>query len=307
MSIAVLDKASPTVPSPSPSRRNMFAGAASVAVSVASVSAIGSTAQAQASRTAGHKPRGLTDADIFNFALNLEFLETEYYLRGVTGQGLSQSDTGSASGEVTGGRKVQFRTPMVERFMQNIGRNEARHVQFLRSTLESSAIARPRIDFTAGFAGVAEAAGLGADFDPFADEVSFMLGSYLFEDVGVTAYKGAAPFIRNKDYLQAAAGIHAMEAYHVGVVRSSLYRLGPAVRDQARKISDLRDLVDGPLDLDQPIELNGRANIVPTDSGGVTFSRTPQEVLNIVYGQAGAGIMSGGFFPDGLNGKVHVT
>jgi len=92
-----------------------------------------------------------------------------------------------------------------------------------------------------------------------------------------------------------------------GVLRSLLYANGAAAREQTRRISDLRDQVDGPVELDQPVELNGRANVVPTDSGSVTFSRTPQEVLNIACGQAGAGIMSGDNFPDGVNGRVKVT
>jgi len=288
----------------------MFGTGAAVAVGTAALvaTAIAPTpVNAQASRTAGHKPRGLNDRDIFNFALNLEYLEAEYYLRGLTGRGLEGADVGPAPGPVSGGRQVRFSTPVMNQIFQNIGRDENRHVQFIRSTLGSGAVSRPRIDLEAGFAAVAQAAGLGAGFDPFADEASFMIGAFLFEDVGVTAYKGAAPFIQNRDYLVAAAGIHAMEAYHSGVVRSMLYAKGSAAREQARRISDLRDTVDGPLELDQPIEVDARANVVPTDSGGVTFSRTPQEVLNIVYGQAGAGIMSGGFFPDGMNGKVSAT
>jgi hypothetical protein len=45
----------------------------------------------------------------------------------------------------------------------------------------------------------------------------------------------------------------------------------------------------------------GNATIVDADANGITFVRTPAQVLNIVYaGKAGGG----GFFPNGLNGNV---
>src|SRR5688500_9355063 len=51
----------------------------------------------------------ITDADIFNFALNLESLETEYYLRGTTGKGMDAADAGASPGPVTGGRMVPWK------------------------------------------------------------------------------------------------------------------------------------------------------------------------------------------------------
>ncbi|TIN91239.1 MAG: ferritin-like domain-containing protein, partial [Mesorhizobium sp.] len=83
-----------------------------------------------------------------------------------------------------------------------------------RKTLASNAVDRPAIDFDAGFAAVAKAAGLGDDFDAFGNQMNFVLGGMLFEDVGVTAYAGAATVLKNKEFLAAAAGILAVEAYH---------------------------------------------------------------------------------------------
>lgn len=46
---------------------------------------------------------------------------------------------------------------------------------------------------------------------------------------------------------------------------------------------------------------------MPSDSGGVTFSRTPQQVLNIVYGKPGRGVAGGAFYPDGVNGRIQTS
>ena len=146
----------------------------------------------------------------------------------------------------------------------------------------------------------AGSAGAPQTFDPFADEVSFLLGAFVFEDVGVTAYKGAARLLTNPDVLEAAAGILAVEAYHAGTVRTVLYSRG--VFDPVQKISDLRDAADGPGDLDQGLVLGGTANIVPTDANGLAYSRTAAQVLNIVY--LGGASANFGFFPNRLNGLI---
>jgi hypothetical protein len=221
------------------------------------------------------------------------------------GHGLTEHgiDVGSRAGEVRGGRKVQFSNKALQDHAEELSFNEAAHVKFYRKTLGAGAADRPAIDFVGGFNAVAAAAGLvepGQSFDPFQDEFNFFLGGMLFEDVGVTAYHGAAPLLTNKDFLAAAAGILAVEAYHMGMVRKLLYDAGEKYRTEANAVSAARDAVDGHLGLDQGIEVNGKANIVPNDENGIAFSRTPRQVLNIVYLKAGA--MKGGFYPNGFNG-----
>jgi hypothetical protein len=248
----------------------------------------------------------VTDADIFNFALNLESLEAEYYLRGTTGKGMDAADAGTDPGAVTGGRQVPWKNDDLRQFMEEVAANELAHVRYYRKTLGAQAVPRPAIDLN-GFAAAAKAAGLGDNFDPFASEMNFFLGGMLMEDVGVTAYHGAAPLISNKQFLDAAAGILAVEAYHMGMARSVLYRMGKEARDAANKLSDARDKLDGPEDVDQGIEMNGKANIVPADADAKAFSRTPQQVLRIVYLADKPGVTGGGLFPKGMNGTLKST
>jgi ferritin-like protein len=273
-------------------------GALGVAASVPDCATVGATAATAL---------GITDADIFNFALNLESLETEYYLRGTTGRGMDEADAGPNPGAVNGGHIVPWQNGDLRQFMEEVAGNELAHVRFYRRVLGSAAVSRPVIDIAGGFAAAAKAAGLGDNFDPFASEMNFFLGGMLMEDVGVTAYRGAAPLIVNKDFLASAAGILAVEAYHMGMARSTLYRMGTAARNAANAISDARDRLDGPDDLDQGIVMDGKANIVPSDSDGRAFARTPQQVLRIVYLTDQSGVSGGGIFPSGMNGKLRTT
>ncbi len=247
----------------------------------------------------------LNDVNILNFALNLEYLEAEFYVRAAFGRGLSDSDvTGTGTlGPVIGGRQVPFTTPSIREYAEEIAADEEAHVRFLRAGLGSAAVARPTIDLQDSFTKAARAAGLigpTETFDPYANENNFLLAAFIFEDVGVTAYKGAARFLSNKDFLEAAAGILAVEAYHASNIRTVLYARG--FFDAAQRISDLRDAADGPADLDQGILMNGKANIVVSDANGIAFSRTPTQVLSIVYlGGRSAGF---GFFPNRMNGAI---
>jgi hypothetical protein len=251
-------------------------------------------------------PAAPSDGAVLNFALNLEYLEAEFYSHAVWGHGLESKDTTGKGtlGGVSGGRAVPFATKGIKEYATEIAHDEIAHVRFLRSALGSAKVARPKIDIKASFTAAAQAAGLikpGQTFDPYANENNFLLGAFIFEDVGVTAYKGAAPLISNKTYLEAAAGILAVEAYHAGIVRTSLYAKG--LRDQAQAISAARDSLDGKTDLDQGIRRSGGSNLVPTDNNSIVYSRSAAQVLNIAYLNPKK-VTKGGFFPAGVNGTI---
>ena len=269
-----------------------------------------------------------TDADILNFALNLEYLEAQFYAYAATDAGLPAALLGGSGqqGAVAGGRRVAFTDPAVAAYAREIAADELAHVTFLRAQLGTSAVAQPAIDVSVGpntaFSNAARAAGLitaGQTFDPYASDENFLLGAFIFEDVGVTAYKGAAALLTSKTYLEAAAGILAVEAYHAAIIRTTLSAKGfatPTLLTQADGISNARDTLDGGTEIDQGISPTSRAvvsgtttttytlsNVVPADGNAIVYSRTPGQVLNIVYLTATAAGL-GGFFPAGVNGTI---
>jgi Ferritin-like domain len=250
-------------------------------------------------------PKPDLDVAVLNFALNLEYLEAEFYLWA----------GGPAS---VGGRKLTYTglpiDAAVQAYIEEIAIDEENHVKFLRKALGDKAVARPKINIGGAVgdafyeAGKAASGGAILGFDPYANALFFLHGAFIFEDVGVTAYKGASPLITNPGFLEAAAGILAVEAYHAGEIRTLLYSqrdvvaaAGLKVSQIVQAISDLRGSVGGGKD-QGILGANGKGNILPTDENSIAFSRSTREVLNIAYGAKDA--TKGSFFPEGLNGTI---
>jgi Ferritin-like domain len=228
-----------------------------------------------------------TDADILNFALNLEYLEAEFYTVATTGKtidqmGISISGTGT-QGAATGGQMVNLTNgsfPTAAIAME-IAEDERSHVTLIQQALTAAGaqpIAQPAINLNA----------LGIGFGSLEE---FLTLARAFEDVGVTAYAGAAPLISDKGILGYAARILSAEAEHVANIRLQVAQLGISTT-----------LLDG-------------ADILPPPSGqnyfslnnvGLAQTRTPGQVLNIVYGGA-TNATSGGFFPNGVNGNINTS
>ncbi len=261
----------------------------------------------------------LTDNDILNFALNLEYLEANYYSLAVNGTPLGAADISGitslpgatpavtgAGGTVTvkANPRVNFTTAQLAAYAAETANDELNHVRFLRTALGTNAVAQPNIDLQASFNALASAAGLGAAFDPFANETNFLIGSFIFEDVGVTAYLGAVPLIQSSSTLAAALGIHAVEAYHAGSVRTQIFRVGAPATTISQAVAALRQQLGTVYDTGvntTQISIGTASTIVDVDPTIARVQpRTPAQVLAIVYGGGAAGT-GGAFFPNGVN------
>jgi hypothetical protein len=309
----------------------LAAGSTAVAGSLALLSACGGSNNDSTSPSPTPSPSPTatstgvaTDIGILQLALNLEYLEAQFYSIAVLGRPLPDASlTGSVGtrGAVTGGRSVGLTGTLAE-LAREIAYDEIAHVTALRSAITTAGgaallINQPAINIDGGangaFTAAARAAGLvGANetFDPYAHEQNFLLAAFLFEDVGVTAYKGASPLITSATYLEAAAGILAAEAYHAGLIRSELFARGTTAQLAANKIAAARDTLDGTGTRDAGIAVvdasgnpTGASNISAADGNGIAYSRSTAQVHNIVYLRRDAGI-GGGFFPAGTNNSI---
>ena len=305
------------------SRRTFLAGASTAAAATFVVGCGNSTAATTITPPTPPAAPAYTDIDILNFALNLEYLEAEYYLRAATGTGIPDADAGSGAGTVTGGAKINGLTTWQQQYLNQIAQDEYNHVKFLRAAIKGAGqtpVARPAIDLTNSFNGLASIAtgGKSPTFNPFTNFNTWLIGGFVFEDVGVTAYKGGAGLLQTlkSAYLGPAAQILAVEAYHAATLRTLIVgtslptgtSAAPVAGDQtyitlADQIATVRASLTGgatqaagaELALSSGVSITaatatapasitvGSSTIVNADSNAIAFSRTTDQVLHIVY------------------------
>ncbi len=149
------------------------------------------------------------DVDILNFALTLEFLEAAFYDQAL-------KDVGGLGGDA---KKIA--TTLLD--------NENEHVDALTATIKDlggKPVKAPGVDFG----------------NAFADEKSFLKTAQTFEDLGVSAYNGAAPAIESKEVLAAAGGIVQVEARHAAAIRFLRGEdITPAAFDEALEMQEVLD------------------------------------------------------------------
>lgn len=335
------------------SRRKFLAGAGGVAAAsmATGLSACGGNSSSPVT-TPTPTSNKFADTDVLNFALNLEYLEAQFYLYAATGKGLSTADTAAPSGytgSYTEGTVTVGSAAMVagtntqeQDIINEIAYEEQEHVRFLRSALGSSAVPMPSIDLSF-FGPLATAAGItGPTFNPFSSFDYFLVGAFIFEDVGVTAYAGAAPLISAAGvaagYLTAASGILAVEAYHAAYIRTAITANAIAAGSAsaypyftvANQVAALRatltvgnsgapstatgntgapgssSSVETALTL--PTSKTTASAIVAADpTSAIGFARNVNQVLHVVYGAPTVGVAKGGFFPNGVNSIFATT
>ncbi|MEJ7780210.1 MAG: ferritin-like domain-containing protein [Daejeonella sp.] len=140
-----------------------------------------------------------TVEQVFQYALTLEYLEAEFYTKGVAAAGLIPA--GASLAAIT-----------IVRDHENL------HVAFLRTALQGlgkTPVAKPTFDFSAG-----NGSGAGPFATVFSNYDIFLAVAQVFEDTGVRAYKGQAPnLLRQGALLTAALNIHSVEARHAAKIR----------------------------------------------------------------------------------------
>jgi len=331
---------SPAKPWNLPSRRNFLAGAgaAAAAASLAGCSATVATLPPIST---------YTDADMLNFALNLEYLEAEFYLRAATGSGLSTADAGSGAGTVNGGTKIAGLTTFQQNVLDEFAYAEQQHVRYLRAALGSAAVSRPNIDFTNGFTAIATVANslsaasaalpaLPIPFNPFASFDSFMVAAAAIEDLGVSAYVNGAVLTSNAGitagYLSAASGILGTEAYHAAFFRNMLIQNAITLGSTAYPfplyfnrivalMTSITLIAENALGgygtgVDTVATVGATTTTAADTTNSLGLRRSTDQVMHFLYATYSTlvggttptnGITGGGLFPNGLKGEISIT
>ncbi len=281
-------------------RRSFFSnlGALGAATAAAGLMAYTPSAKAQTTPAAA----AATILEVLNFALNLEYLEANLYINVTGGTPLTAFLGGGAS--VSGLPGTISLDPQTLATFQNLVQDETHHIELLRELifqLGSTPINQPAIDYS-----------LGGKMK-ITTQAQLLAATRQFTAVGTSAYAGGAQYlVSNPTILTGAAEVLGAESQHLGAINYLCNLQGV--------VSPAVDATDVP-----PSAPNKFFTLTPTTAQMVATDqiitgpalgpvRTPQQVLGIVYGVSTpattvppAGITSGGFFPQGLNGVIKST
>jgi hypothetical protein len=226
--------------------------------------------------------------DVLNFALNLEYLEANFYLYASTGSGLSATDIGNGGIPVTGAPAKLNLDASTMAVAQALAQDEKNHVELLRAAITAlggTPIVQPAINLAA----------MGS----ITTQAQFLAAARQFTALGGSAYIGSAQLlVSNTSVLTTASQILGAEGQHAGALNYLC-----AVQGVTSPAIDAQDVPPS------------QTNFFTVDSkNALSPSRNTSQVLGVAYGVSKAttttpatGITMGGFFPNGVNGTVKST
>ncbi|KAJ9546366.1 hypothetical protein OSB04_018909 [Centaurea solstitialis] len=278
-----------------------------------------------------------SDSDLTEFPLNLEYLEAEYFLFASMGRGLDsiRPDLADGGPPPIGAKKANL-TSLTNDIITQFAYQEIGHIRAIKKVVKG--FPRPLLNLSAeSFAKVINDAfgePLSPPFDPYSNDINYLISCYIIPYVGLTGYVGANPklvtpiskqssFIKMSENLlpsfENLRGLLGVEGGQDAVFRTLLYerakeKVTPyemTVADFTNKISGLRNKLgkNGVKDeglivpLDQGAEKKVEGNVLSADEDSISYGRTPEEILRILYGTGAEGI-PGGFYPKGADGAI---
>ncbi|KAM0936051.1 hypothetical protein DsansV1_C27g0199351 [Dioscorea sansibarensis] len=269
-----------------------------------------------------HRTLPRSDVDLIEFPLNLEYFEAEFFLWGALGHGLDTVAPNLTLGgpPPVGARQARLK-PLVQDIVTQFGYQEVGHLRAIKSTVKG--FPRPLLDLSSKtFAKVMDSAlnlTLEPPFDPYANELNFLIASYLIPYVGLTGYVGAIPLLTNPHAKRLVAGLLGVESAQDAVIRTLLYERATncvhpyniTVADFTSRISDLRNQLGGSGIKDEGLIVPPyrgaegwiQGNIIAGNRYSLSCKRTPKEILSIIYG-TGSADKPGGFYPRGADGRI---
>nr|AWK59781.1 13-62 protein [Linderniella brevidens] len=263
-----------------------------------------------------------SDVNMLEFPLNLEYLEAEFFSWAALGKGLDELEPDLAKGgpPPIGAKKAKL-SDVVRDIVEQFAYQEFGHVRAIQSSVPG--FPRPLLDLSEkSFATIMDDAfgkPLNPPFDPYANDINYLLAAYVVPYVGLTGYVGANPKLESPKSRKLVAGLLGVESGQDAVIRALLYerkmeKVEPydiTVAEFTNKISELRNKLgskgvkDKGLLVEPELGAEGKTsgNILAGDKNSLSFERTPEEVLRIVYGSGDEG-KPGGFYPKGADGHI---
>ncbi|KAJ4716810.1 desiccation-related protein PCC13-62-like [Melia azedarach] len=150
------------------------------------------------------------DRDRIQLALNLEFLEAEFFLYGALGRGLDSIAPQLAAGgpPPTGVKKANLDF-LTNQIIEEFGYQEVGHLRAIITTV--GGFPRPQLNLSSQiFAEMMdEAVGfrLVPRFDPYFNSINYLLASYVIPYVGLVGYVGTIPNLDNQTSLSLVSGL----------------------------------------------------------------------------------------------------